>query len=75
MALRVPRGIALRGFSRSPDKFAPAIIPVTAGKKMAKTCQKLASSNSPTKGIAAVGSFRVNKNDNMDNATITIIKY
>ena len=39
-ASRVPRGIDLRGSWRSPDMPMPAVKPVTAGKKTAKTYQK-----------------------------------
>ena len=39
MAHRVPVGILLFGSFNSPDMFAPAIIPVAAGKKTAKTIQ------------------------------------
>ncbi len=39
-AHKVPRGMARRGSARSPERLSPAIIPVTAGKKMAKTVQK-----------------------------------
>ena len=31
-----PIGMARDGFMRSPERFAPAIIPVTEGKYMAK---------------------------------------
>ncbi len=40
MASSVPRGMARLGFFNSPDMFAPAIIPVAAGKNTAKTVQK-----------------------------------
>jgi len=40
MASSVPLGIALPGFLRSPDMLAPAVMPVAAGKKMAKADQK-----------------------------------
>merc|ERR550532_2770142 len=40
IADRVPFGISLEGFLKSPEILAPAIIPVTAGKKMASTDQK-----------------------------------
>ena len=40
---RVPFGIASEGSFRSPLRFAPAIIPVTAGKKTANTVKKLVS--------------------------------
>jgi len=36
----LPFGIAVAGSFRSPDKFAPATIPVTAGKKTPKTEKK-----------------------------------
>jgi len=42
--LMVPNGIERRGSFKSPDKLAPAIIPVTAGKNTANTLQKPASS-------------------------------
>ena len=38
---RVPRGIERAGSRRSPDMLTPAMMPVTAGKKTAKTAQKL----------------------------------
>src|SRR5210317_2002358 len=41
MAHKVPKGILLFGSLSSPDIFAPAIIPVAAGKNTAKTIQKL----------------------------------
>jgi len=47
MAHIVPFGMALRGFSRSPLMLAPAMMPVEAGKKTAKTSQKLAPGVSP----------------------------
>ena len=40
----VPRGIALEGFRRSPDSPTPAVIPVKAGKMIAKTRKKLENS-------------------------------
>jgi hypothetical protein len=36
----VPSGIDLAGFFRSPDKPTPAVIPVNAGKTIAKTMKK-----------------------------------
>lgn len=36
----VPLGIALAGSFKSPQMFAPACIPVTLGKKIAKTLKK-----------------------------------
>ena len=36
MELNVPRGMDLRGFISSPDMLDPAMMPVTAGKKIAK---------------------------------------
>ena len=38
-ASRVPRGMLRPGFFRSPDMFAPAMMPVAAGKKTANTVQ------------------------------------
>ena len=40
MAKRVPEGIDEEGFLRSPDKLAPVIIPVNAGKMTAKILEK-----------------------------------
>ena len=40
MASKVPHGMDLSGFLRSPDILAPAVIPVAAGKKIAKAVQK-----------------------------------
>ena len=37
----LPLGIAVAGFFKSPDKFAPATMPVTAGKKTPNTVKKL----------------------------------
>ena len=37
MAVIVPIGIVLFGSFRSPDRATPAVNPVTAGKKIAKT--------------------------------------
>ena len=37
IASRVPFGIAFSGSLRFPDMFAPASIPVAAGKKIANT--------------------------------------
>jgi hypothetical protein len=36
----LPLGMAVAGSFRSPDKFAPATIPVTAGKKTPKMEKK-----------------------------------
>ena len=33
----VPKGIDFRGSRRSPDRPTPAVIPVNAGKQIAKT--------------------------------------
>ena len=41
MAASVPSGMLLRGSASSPDMLAPAMMPVAAGKKTAKTSQKL----------------------------------
>jgi hypothetical protein len=41
MASRVPLGMAEVGSLRSPLRLAPATMPVTAGKKTAKTLKKL----------------------------------
>ena len=40
MASRVPFGMAVPGSFKSPLRFAPATIPVTAGKNTAKTEKK-----------------------------------
>ena len=45
MAQSVPVGILFLGSLSSPDIFAPAIIPVAAGKNTAKTIQKLLPEN------------------------------
>ena len=37
MATKVPLGMAVWGLARSPEMFAPAMIPVAAGKKIEKT--------------------------------------
>ena len=42
-AERVPNGIDLRGFFKSPDNPTPAVIPVKAGKIMAKTTKKVSA--------------------------------
>ena len=42
MALSAPTGMLRRGFFSSPDMLAPAMMPVVAGKKTAKTTQKSA---------------------------------
>ena len=59
MAAKVPRGIARVGSSRSPDMFTPAMMPVTAGKKTAKTVQKgtgvWLASNAISAGVASTG--------------------
>ncbi|CAN8004674.1 unnamed protein product, partial [Ixodes hexagonus] len=44
MARSVPRGMAFWG---SPEMFAPARIPVAAGKKMEKTLKKVSPSLNP----------------------------
>ena len=75
IALNVPTGIALRGFFKSPDKLTPAIIPVTAGKKTAKTYKKFSSSNEPIMWTFSTASEGVRKNENKDNPIITIMKY
>lgn len=41
MAVIVPIGRDLAGFFKSPDMFAPAMMPVTAGKKRANMVKKL----------------------------------
>ena len=70
IAAIVPCGIDLRGFSRSPDKLAPAIIPVTAGKNTANTTQKFALSKSPTRFLDSAISDGDNKNAAIDNPMI-----
>ena len=40
MASVVPKGIDFEGFFKSPDKPTPAVIPVNAGKQIAKTIKK-----------------------------------
>ena len=47
----VPMGIERLGLRRSPDRPTPAVIPVKAGKIMAKTVKKL---NTSTGGCAGV---------------------
>ncbi|CAI8269911.1 MAG: Uncharacterised protein [Bacteroidetes bacterium MED-G17] len=41
VAIIVPKGIDLFGSFKSPDKPTPAVMPVNAGKIMAKTLKKL----------------------------------
>ena len=41
MEMMVTLGMAIAGSSRSPDMLAPAVIPVTAGKKTEKTVQNV----------------------------------
>ena len=41
MMREVTLGMAMAGSSRSPDMLAPAVIPVTAGKKTEKTVQNV----------------------------------
>ena len=36
----VPKGMAREGFFKSPERPTPAVIPVNAGKIMAKTIKK-----------------------------------
>ena len=36
----VPSGMEVAGSFRSPDRFAPSIMPTTAGKTNEKTCLK-----------------------------------
>ena len=50
-AASVPRGIERIGSLRSPDIFTPAMMPVTAGKKTAKTAQN--PTNSTVSKLAA----------------------
>ncbi len=40
MAAKVPLGMERLGSLRSPDMLTPAMMPVTAGKKRAKTAKK-----------------------------------
>ncbi len=49
MPLMVPRGMLLRGSRNSPLMLMPTMMPVTAGKKTAKTVQKPPSAKSPHK--------------------------
>ncbi len=44
MASNVPRGIDFDGFAKSPDMFAPAMMPVTAGKKRANIVKRFSPS-------------------------------
>jgi hypothetical protein len=46
----VPIGIEREGFLSSPDNPTPAVIPVKAGKTMAKTMKKLLKSYEACKG-------------------------
>ena len=46
-------GRDLAGFFRSPERPSPASIPVTAGKKTAKTTQKAALGGMVTSGETA----------------------
>ena len=45
LIIYLPFGIAVAGSFRSPDKFAPATIPVTAGKNTPKSVKKEESSS------------------------------
>ena len=53
--LSVPRGIALRASFSSPLMLAPAMMPVTAGKKIANAAQNPAFSKPPIKGTSSGG--------------------
>ena len=75
MELNVPMGMALRGFFNSPDILTPTIIPVTAGKKTAKTYQKSASSNFPMRKKSSLGAEVVKKMEIIDNPIIIMIIY
>ena len=69
MEYMVPLGILSAGFLRSPDMLAPTAMPVTAGKKTAKTVQKLFPSVYPE---VRMGSVMVDhpplKNETMEAA-------
>ena len=75
MALKVPRGMALHGFFKLPERLAPAIIPVAAGKKIEKTHQKFPSSNLPVKGTVFCTGVEVRKNEIKERLIIPRIKY
>ena len=49
LADMIPRGIERRGLRRSPDSPTPAVIPVNAGKQMAKTSMKESAPSIPLK--------------------------
>ena len=61
VAARVPIGIDFFGSFKSPDKPTPAVIPVKAGKTIAKTLKKssllstVAKRENPVPDISAVG--------------------
>ena len=57
----------LFGLRKSPDIAAPASIPVTAGKKIAKTTQNGAFSNVPHVVISAVSSLLPIKKEKSDS--------
>ncbi len=71
----VPIGMDLLGSLRSPDMLAPAIIPVTAGKNIAKTFQNPASSKFPIKIVCSTGSEGERKNEISETSIMTIIRY
>ena len=49
VAERTPSGIDLRGFLRSPERPTPAVIPVNAGKTIAKTSMNRSPPSTPWK--------------------------
>ena len=75
IALRIPTDRDRLGSFRSPDIAAPASIPVTAGKKMAKTVQNGADSKPPQSTICPAPSPLPRKNETSDNEISTMIKY
>ena len=75
MAESVPSGIEREGFLRSPDIPRPERMPVTAGKKTAKTGQK------PSDALTCDGEEEMPvklepiKNEKSENAIAPIMKY
>ena len=55
VAVRVPSGIERRGFARSPDRPTPAVMPVKAGKTMAKTRKNGSASCDPGEQVERPG--------------------
>ncbi|MBA7473184.1 hypothetical protein ES707_08519 [subsurface metagenome] len=67
--------MALLGFFRSPDMFAPAMIPVAAGKNIANTPQKSAFSKFPRRISSLFGSDFVSVTERIDSPIMTMMIY